>query len=584
VAANVLLPGTPASARDTSWTERHWWMILFVALGAVLVVLVGLPVVGLVAGSVSVTGLPGDWTFTLAHYWSVLGDARTYTLLLTSLAFALGSVVIGLGIGAPLAWFVERTSIGPKPLIRAVILAQVAIPSVVTAMSWVLLASPRIGMLNTLLRSAFGPGITLNVYSLPGMIVVQGMTLVPLVFVMLSPALRNLDTNLEEAALAAGSSVAGMMWRVTFPVIRPAVLAVSLYAFVLGLLGFDIPAVLGIPGRVFVFSSEIYFAIRRYATPLYGQAAALSVVTLALVVAVGAWYLRASRGVLQFATMTGKVRTTHVPIRRLALAVGYAWVLGYLLVGLVLPLVVVGWTSLLPFFAAIARDKLSLLSLANYKEILATPNVARALRNTLVNSTIAATVGTALAALIAWVVQRSPLRGRRWLDLLALVPVVIPGVILGLSLQYVYLTLAFLPVYGTLWILTISHVTLSLPFGTRSTSGAIAQIHPELEEAALASGRSWTATFGTITLPLIKPTLLFVWLWTFVHSVRDLSTSVMLYAPQNPVLANLLWQLWDYGNLTTGAAVGTLLLFGLFVIALVAQRLLDRARATSGLL
>jgi iron(III) transport system permease protein len=558
--------------------------VLSAALALALTALVGLPVMGLLAGSVSLTGLPGDWTFTLTHYRTVLGDARTYTLLLTSLAFALGSVVLALGIGAPLTWFVERTSIGPKPLIRAVILAQVAIPPVVTAMSWVLLASPRIGLLNTLLRSTFGPEVTLNVYSLPGMVVVQGLTLVPLVFVMLSPALRNLDTSLEEAALAAGSSLASMMWRVTFPVIRPAVLAVALYAFVLGLLGFDIPATLGIPGRVFVFSSEIYFAIRRYATPLYGQAAALSVVTLALVVAIGAWYLRAARGALHFATVTGKLRTAHVPIRRLALAVGYGWVLLYLLVGLVLPLVVVGWTSLLPFFSPISSDKLPLLSLANYREIFATPSVVRAVRNTLANSTIAATVGTALSVLIAWVVQRSPLRGRRALDLLALVPVVIPGVILGFSLQYVYLTLAFLPVYGTLWILTISHVTLSLPFGTRNTAGAIAQIHPELEEAALASGRSWINTFRTITLPLIAPTLLFVWLWTFLHSVRDLSTSVMLYSPQSPVLANLLWQLWDYGNLTTGAAVGTLMLFGLFVIALFAQRLLDRARATSGLL
>jgi iron(III) transport system permease protein len=550
----------------------------------VLVALVGLPIAGLVAGSVSVTGLPGDWTFTLAHYRVVLGDARTYTLLLTSLSFALGSVILALGIGAPLAWFVERTSIGPKPLIRAVILAQVAIPPVVTAMSWVLLASPRIGMLNSLLRAAFGPTVTLNVYTLPGMIIVQGITLVPLVFVMLSPALRNLDTSLEEAALTAGSGVAGMMWRVTFPVIRPAVLAVAVYAFVLGLLGFEIPATLGIPGRIFVFSSEVYFSIRRYATPLYGQAAALSGLALVLVVAIGAWSFRAARGALQYATVSGRLRTTHVPIRRLALAFGYAWVVAYLLIGLVLPLIVVGWTSLLPFFSAISLDKLHLLSLANYREIFATPSVARALRNTLVNSTIAATVGTALAALVAWVVQRSPVRGRGVLDLLALAPIVIPGVILGLSLQYVYLTLSFLPVYGTLWILTISHVTLSLPFGTRNTSGAIAQIHPELEEAALTSGRSWMSTFWTITLPLITPTLLFVWLWTFVHSVRDLSTSVMLYAPESPVVATLLWQLWDYGNLTAGAAVGTLLLLGLFIIALTAQRLLDRARATSGLL
>jgi iron(III) transport system permease protein len=149
MAANFPAPSPSVPTVHSSWGEEHWWKALFAALMLMLAVLVGLPVAGLLAGSVSVTGLPGDWTFTLTHYRTVLGDPRTYTLLLTSLAFALGSVALALGIGAPLAWFVERTSIGPKPLIRAIILAQVAIPPVVTAMSWVLLASPRIGMLNT---------------------------------------------------------------------------------------------------------------------------------------------------------------------------------------------------------------------------------------------------------------------------------------------------------------------------------------------------------------------------------------------------------------------------------------------------
>ncbi len=581
--AVAIRPRAGSRTRAESWLQRHWWTGLFWSLLLLLLFLVGLPLLGLLAGSLSVSGTPSRFAFTLAHFTKVLGDTRTYELLVTSVVFSAASVVMATVIGAPLAWLVERTDLPKKNVIRAVIFAQVAIPPVLLAMSWVLLLSPKIGLLNALVEPLLGPA-AFNVYSMPGMIIVQGLSLVPLIFIMLSPALRNLDASYEEAALAAGTPLRTVLRRVSFPIIRPALLAVVLYAFVLGLLAFDIPATVGIPGNIFVFSSEIYFYIHRYAVPLYGPASALSMVTLVIVLGLGLFYLRATGGVRRFATMTGKFRPHALRLGPRGKAIAFTWLGVYLAAGLVLPIAVMAWTSFLPYFTRLGPESAALLTLQNYQDVFSTGNGPLALRNTVQNSIVAATVGTMLAAVIAWVVMKSPVRQRRLLDVLALAPLVIPGVVLGLSLQYVYLALAFLPVYGTIWILTISHVTASLPFGTRNTNSAMAQVHPELEEASLASGRSYFNAFRTITLPLIAPALVFIWLWTLVHSVRDLSTSVMLYSPRNPVLANVLWQLWDYGNLTTGAAVGTLMLVVLFAIALLALRILGRSRSGAGLL
>lgn len=562
-----------------------FWPALFVALFAILLVLVGVPLVGLLGSSVSRTGTLGRFALTLANYAEIVADGRTLLLLGTSVLFAASSAIVAIAIGAPLAWFVERTDQGHKDLIRAIVFAQVAVPPVVLAMGWVLLASPKIGALNVLIVAAGGPAELFNVYSLPGMTLIQGLSLVPLVFVMLSPALRNMDSSYEEAALATrGTGLLHVLRHVSFPIVRPALLAVALYAFISALLSFDIPAIIGIPGNLFVFSSEIFFSIQRYAVPRYGYASALSVLTLVVVIGAGLAYLRAIGNVRQFATLTGKYRGGTLRLGRRARLVGRAWLAGYLTLGLALPAALIAWTSFQPFFAQVGADAIGRLTLDNYAEVLAAPRGALALRNTALNSVVAATAGTALAALVAWVVVRSTLRARRALDVLALLPVVIPGIILGLSLQYAYLAMAFLPVYGTIWILTLSHVTQSLPFGTRNASGAMSQIHPELEEAAQASGRSPLEVFRTITLPLIAPTLMFIWLWALVHSVRDLSTSVMLAPANNPVLASLLWQLWDYGSLTVGAAVGTLLMVVLFAVAFIALRVVGRSRAAAGLL
>lgn len=567
-----------------AWPGRARGWIFSAGLLAILFWLAGLPFLSLVASSLSTSGLPTRFTFTLSHYQTVLSDTRTYTLLATSLLFAGASMGAGLALGLPLAWFVERVRLPAKNLVRAVILAQVAIPPVLIAMSWALLLSPRIGLLNEPVRAIAGPDASLNIYSFPGIVFVQALAFVPLVFVIVSPALRNLDATYEEAARMSGAAPLAVVRDITLPLLRPAVLVAALYGFIIGLLTFDIPATLGIPGGIFVFSSEIYFNVQRSPLPRYGDISVLSLLVLVVVIAAAAVYLRATVRAGRFATLSGRFRARESELSGPARAAGILWLGTYLVAGLALPVAVMLWTSLVPFVGKLSTDQLSLVSLGNYRDALATPSFAAALGNTAVNSTLAATAGTALAVLVAWASTRGQVPAGRLIALLALLPLVVPGVILGLSTQFVYIALPIIPIYGTLWILTVSHVTASLPFASRASSAALSQVHPELEEAGRIAGGDRLRVLRTITVPLIMPTLVFIWLWTFVHSVRDLSTSVMLYSPKSPVIANLLWQLWDYGNLTTGAAVATILLVSLFALAVTALTFLGRTRSAAGLL
>jgi iron(III) transport system permease protein len=572
----------PAVALERFTSERAWWLLLFGGLCAVLLYLVGTPLLALLVSTVRPNGLPLESGFTLEHYQTVLTDDRTYQLLVTSLIFSAGSVTIALLFGAPLAWFVERTTFPFKDGVRTIILGTVALPFLLVAIGWVLLLSPQIGLINAWLRAIFGPGVTINGYSLPSMMLVQGLAMVPGVFVMLSPVFRNMDGSFEEAALMSSSGLGQVLRSISLPLVRPALAGTLIYSLMASLLSFDIPATLGIPSRIFVLSSELYFNVSVFTSPRYGEVSVLSLVLMVVAIFAAVLYMRTLRASRRYATVSGKFRSHQLDLGRWNM-LGWAW-LGTYLVLILLPLSVLIWTSFLPVLGQVSRAQAGTLTLSNYQAVLSAPNAGLALRDTIVNSVTAATVGTLLCILVANVVVKSGLKRARLLDLLAFLPLVIPGIVLGLSLRYVYLSMSFLPIYGSLWIITIAHVTESFPFGTRNANSGLVQVHPELEEAALISGRSFANAFRTITLPLVSPTLLFIWLWILMHSVRELSASVMLYTPSTPLVSTLLWQLINQSaDFPAAAALSTLLLLGELLITFVTLRVLKRMRGATGL-
>ncbi len=246
-------------------------------------------------------------------------------------------------------------------------------------------------------------------------------------------------------------------------------------------------------------------------------------------------------------------------------------VLGYFGISFVLPFLALLFVSTQPYYAALSRSSLSRASLAAYKDVFSDPVVLTSVKNSLVLAIGVATVAMLIMAVLAWVVLRTRLRGRRLLDHLTFVPIAVPGLVLGIALLVVYLRVP-IAIYGTLWILFIAYFTRAMPYGMRYASVSMTQIGRELEESAAVSGAGWLHIFRRILLPLLIPGLVAGWLHIFLISLRELSSSLLLYSPGNEVLPVVLWHWYEDGRFTKVAALGVLTSIAFVLVALAAQR------------
>ena len=529
-------------------------------MGLVLGYLVVVPLVLMVVSSVRPGGFPLDPGFTLRHYAAAYGDPRFWGLVETTLLFGLGSTGVALGLGIGLAWLIERSDFSGRGVLRGLVLLPMATPPLLLAIAWSMLLSPRNGAINTLLIDTLGlAGAPFNIYSLPGLVFVQGMALVPTAYLFLAPAFANMDPSLEEAAMASGAGNWMLIRRVLLPILRPSILSAAIFILIVTLVVFDIPGTLGTPGRIFVLSTQIYYLVSDSPTgmPLYGEVSALAMVFLVLLLGLGWSYHRLTREAQRYRTVTGKgFRPRLFPLGRLR-AVAIAALVLYFLLSVVAPMVMLGWTSLMPYQTVISAATFKLITFANHRDFLANPRVVAATEHSLVIAVTAATAVAVLSLLVAWMTTRLKVPGARLIDVLAFVPLAIPGVMIGVALVYVYIALnPILPIYGSIWIIAIAYLTQFLPFGSRTVGGVMVQIHPEIEEAALTSGAGRGRILRRITLPLVWPALAAVWIWVVAHALRELSSALMLQGHDNGVIPTLLWDYWSGGDPTHTAAGG----------------------------
>jgi iron(III) transport system permease protein len=518
-------------------------------------------------------------TFTGAQGgFSVEAFTRAYTsssqagrMMLNSVGFAVGSAALALGLGTLLAYVQVRTDAPLKGLFFAASLVPLIIPAILYSAAWIFLADPRIGLINVLLLEPVLGRSPLNVFSLPGMVWVQGLHLAPIAFLLMGAAFRSMDPALEEAAMMSGASRRTLLRRITMPLVRPAVVSSVLLLFVQSLESFEVPGLLGLQSGIYVFTSRIYFTLRQFPID-YGAAGAYALGLLAIAVAgmlTSGWLSRNGRS---FQTVTGRAfRPRPIELGRARPLVG-ALVVAYFGLAVVLPVAVLLYASLLRFYSAPSAQTLRSLSLDNYRKVLHMPLALTALRNSVLLGIGAATAVMLLTAIASWMVVRTRTPGRRLLDVLAFTPLVVPGLVLGLALSFVYLRTS-LPVYGTLWILLIAYATRYLPYGMRYSSAAMIQTSGELEESALICGASWWQTFRRVLLPLASSGVLAGWVYILVVSFRELSSSILLYSPGREVLSILIWEQFENGQFTTLAAIGCCMVLLLVLLVLVAYRL-----------
>ncbi|MBO0869151.1 MAG: ABC transporter permease subunit, partial [Micromonosporaceae bacterium] len=211
------------------------------------------------------------------------------------------------------------------------------------------------------------------------------------------------------------------------------------------------------------------------------------------------------------------------------------------------------------------------VTLHSYSQVLHLPLAVTAFRNSVLLGLGAATGVMFLTAVVAWLIVRTRIPGRRGLDVLASTPLVIPGLVMGLGLLFVYLR-SPLPIYGTLWILLISYATRYLPYGMRYAVTAMAQMNSELEESAMISGANWWQSFRRVVVPLMSSGILAGWVYILVVSFRELSSTILLYSPGKEVLSVLLWEQFNDGNFTVVAALGVLMVATLMLLVGIAYR------------
>jgi iron(III) transport system permease protein len=519
---------------------------------------------------------PAAWTFD--NLVDTMRASGWGDLVATSMIYAAASAILATACGFGLAWLVARTDAPWKSLIWGTALFPIILPGILGTMAWTLLWSPESGVLNEVLASVGIPRF--NIYSIPGMVVVEGTHLASLAFLMGMATFANLDSTLEEAARMSGAKPRKVFASVTLPLVRPGITSAGFLMFVLAISTFEVPQLIGVPGGHDVFVTRIFYATNRF-PPDYGAIGSIGLFILVIAAAglfISQYSVRKSRA----QTITGKgFRPTTVPLGRWR-GVARAITLIFFVFTAVFPMAILLWSSITDGYRSPSIDALSHLTFENYTRLLHTPSLLVSARNSVVTAVLAAVIVTALATMIAFITVKTKTRGRGVLDFLAMVPIAVPSIIVGVGILFWYLVIP-LPIhlYGGLTILVIAYVTTGLPYAMQYLVAGMNQIHQDMEDASSVSGGTWTRTIWKVYLPLLRPALLASVLWAVMLALREVSAIILLYTDNNQVLAVTVYNLWTNGNSYPIVAALGVFMTVLLVCLLLLMRRIGRRQGVS---
>ncbi|OGQ53344.1 MAG: hypothetical protein A2W66_05990 [Deltaproteobacteria bacterium RIFCSPLOWO2_02_56_12] len=534
-----------------------------------LAVIVGAPAAMVALMSLR-TGFPGEGgPLTLINFIRVYTDLSTYNVLLNTLLFATGTVVVALIFTVPLVWLLMRTDLPFKRTIYVLLTLGILIPVFLRTIAWILLLSPRIGLVNQWASQIFGLDHPLvSLYNLPGMAFIQGVSFVPGAFFMLAAAYRTMDPALEEAAYTAGVSKLRTFFWINIPITLPAIAAVMVYLFMTAIAVFEVPAIIGLPARILVLSSLIYTSTNPpTGLPEYGVAGAYGGVMLLAGLVLAYFYVRLVRQGKKYTVITGRgYRPREIALGRWKWP-AMAFVMLYLSMEVFIPFLVLLWTSLLPYLQLPSAAALSSISLKNYRTI---PDYTGALPfiNTAILMVAVPFCAMLLSVLVSWVVIRSQVSFRGILDTVAFLPHAMPSILLAVGLGYLGLAYRnIFPFYGTIVIIIIAHTINWIAYGTRTTNSVMIQVHRELEEAGKVAGVSTPRVFLRIVLPLVAAGVFNSGIWISMLSYREVTMALTLYSRKNTVISTVVWQFWGSGWVPEVSALGVILvIFAVIVV------------------
>lgn len=548
-----------------------------------LILIVGVltvgPVLMLLLGSFS-EGLTAFGSFTLKKYIDAYTDPAFFEVIVNTMIFVLGSSLMATVLALFLAYLNNRTDIPMKFMFRVISILPMMIPHLLFAVSWALLLNPSNGMMNLAIKDVFGlESAPFNIYSLPGMILVEGLLDMPVAYLIIAPAMASFDVALEESSRVFGAGTLRTLMRVTLPVLRPAILASFILGVVRGLASFAVPSVLGMPGRVNVLSTYLYQMVATGFAPDYGKAAAVGMSVLAASITLIVVYRALTAESEKYVTISGRgYRPAVIELKAAKIPLFTVMaLLSFILI--VLPVAVLFYTSLVPYSMVPSARAFSLMSWRHWTEVVEDPISLLSLKNSLFLGVVGATVGVVLSIFVAYVIVKVKTRASGLLESLSFLSFSFPGIVIGIGFMWFFVQT---PLYATIWALLIGYIATYLPYGIRPLASAFVQVHAHLEESSLVCGASPLTTMRRIIVPLLIPGIVSAWILMASMFVRELTLSVVLSRPGTEVLAVQILRFADDGLWGRLSALGIIMIFISTALVLLATLIGGKLRAVEG--
>ena len=539
-------------------------------LTTTLIVIVGFltlcPVIMLLLGSFS-QDFVSFGQFTTVKYVEAYTDPDFAAILWNTVIFTGGAATVATLLALFLAYVNTRTDLPYKFIFKIIAIVPMMIPHILFSVSWVLLLNPSNGTLNRLIMDLFGLKEALfDIYTLPGMILVEGLLDLPIAYLIIAPAMSAFDVSLEESSKVCGASNLRTLMKVTLPVLRPAILASAILVIVRSLASFAVPSVIGMPGRIYVLSTHIYRNIATGFAADFGKAAAIGMSALAASITLIYVYRYLTSESGKFVTISSRgFKPTLIKLKKakypLFVIVG---VLSFVLI--LLPVIVLFYTSMLPYSMVPSAKAFSMMSWKNWIEVLKDPISLLSLKNSLFLGVVGATIGTTLSIFVSYVIVKIRSTASGILESLSFLSFSFPGIVIGVGFMWFFVRT---PIYGTLTALLIGYIATYLPYGIRPISSAFVQIHSNLEESSRVCVAGPFYTMRRIVIPLLIPGIVSGWILMASMFLRELTLSVVLSRPGTEVLAVQILHFAEDGMWGKLSALGIVMIFisSLLVIA-----------------
>ncbi|NCB66281.1 MAG: iron ABC transporter permease [Bacilli bacterium] len=550
---------TPMDPGKHRWFLDPKWIIILAIVGFLLVFQV-FPLVYLVFRAFFSTG-----KFSLEAFKRVYTYPLNWSALTNTVIAATFSMVFGVLIAFPLAWLVGRTNLYGKKFFRTLFVATYMVPPYVGAMAWMRLLNPTVGSMNMFFMKIFNLGSApFDIYTMGGLIWVLTGFYYPYAFITISRAMEKMDPSLEEASRISGASPLTTLRTITLPMMLPSIVAAALLVFVAAGSCYGIPSIIGVPGQIHTVTTRIIDFV--YIGSQEGLTDATTLAVFLMLIANVVLYLSTfSIGKKQYITVSGKsTRPNIVDLGRWRILITLV-VIAFALIVVIIPFVTVALSSITVNLGESVFSEGN-ITWRYWERIFTRKSILNSARNSLITAVMAASFGLLVSCMMAYLLVRTNIKGKKIPDFMITVGSGTPSVVIALSLIMSMSGKFGINIYNTLTIMVIAYMIKYMMMGMRTVVSALTQISPSLEEASQISGASWLRSMKNVTLPLIAPALVAGWFLIFMPCFYELTMSTLLYSTNTKTLGYELYTYQTYHNQQTASALATAILFTVFGI------------------